>query len=377
MQTALWIVLGILKILGIVVLGILTLLLTILLLILVVPVRYRIQGSYYGKPKGQAGVSWLFPLVSVKAIYEEKLTVAVRILGFCVFRREKTFGKGKDGPAGEERLKEETGFGTTEAGTDVSVQPEKKDRAEPDLRREGSERVEVVSTELEGPENKKTGGESEEPENLAEEPERREEESKSQEEKSESQAEKSEGLAEESEGPSGRKKKKSAGKKQGFSFYRVYDKLKKKIQKLWERLKKFPGKLRKTAEDLIRRKEGVLEKKERLFALLRDEANRRTARLLKRQVWAICRHILPVRITGQIRFGFDDPSVTGQVLAYISLFYGLYARSLQIIPVFDESVMEGQGKIKGRIRIGTVIVLAVRMLFDKNFRGWLRKLRKA
>ena len=121
----------------------------------------------------------------------------------------------------------------------------------------------------------------------------------------------------------------------------------------------------------------LFKKKEELRALLRDEANRRTWRLFKRQARAICRHILPTKITGRVKFGFDDPSTTGQVLTYISPFYGLYARSFQVIPVFEESVMEGQGMIKGRIRIGTLIVLIVRMFFDKNFRGWLRKLRKS
>ncbi len=86
MLTAVWMVLGALRIGGIVLLGIVGLLLLALFLVLLVPVRYRIQGSFYGEPKAQAGVSWLCHALSVKAVYENKLVVTARILGIRVFR---------------------------------------------------------------------------------------------------------------------------------------------------------------------------------------------------------------------------------------------------------------------------------------------------
>ena len=58
------------------------------------------------------------------------------------------------------------------------------------------------------------------------------------------------------------------------------------------------------------------------MAIFSDEANQRTFRLLKRQVWALCRHVLPGKAAGRVRFGFEDPYITGQVLTYISPFYG-------------------------------------------------------
>jgi len=64
-------------------------------------------------------------------------------------------------------------------------------------------------------------------------------------------------------------------------------------------------------------------------------------------------------------------------LTYISPFYGLYADKLELIPVFEESVLEGQLQVKGRIRIGTVLMIAGRMLLDKNFRKLLRMWMKA
>ena len=86
--------------------------------------------------------------------------------------------------------------------------------------------------------------------------------------------------------------------------------------------------------------------------------------------------MLPRRVKGKLRFGFDDPYTTGQVLMYLAPFYGLYARKLELIPVFEEPVLDGELYLKGKVRIGTVLVLAARMMLDRNFRSLLKKWRE-
>lgn len=116
--------------------------------------------------------------------------------------------------------------------------------------------------------------------------------------------------------------------------------------------------------------------KDRVVRFLEDEENKQTFRLLWRQLKALIRHILPTDLRGKVRFGFDDPYTTGQVLTYISPFYSLYGKKFQVIPVFEEPVMEGEGWLKGRIRFGTVLILGIRVLLDQNFRKLLRQWRK-
>ena len=57
------ILLMILKVIGVILLVILGLILAAVLLILFVPVRYRVDVSFEGKPDGEAAVSWLLHLV--------------------------------------------------------------------------------------------------------------------------------------------------------------------------------------------------------------------------------------------------------------------------------------------------------------------------
>lgn len=115
--------------------------------------------------------------------------------------------------------------------------------------------------------------------------------------------------------------------------------------------------------------------KDKAVGFLKDEENQRTFRLLWRQAKALFHHVLPMKLRGKVRFGFDDPYTTGQVLTYISPFYGLYGTKFQVIPVFEEPVLEGEGWLCGRIRIGTVLFLGIRVFFDKNFRKLLRQWR--
>ena len=79
------ILLMILKVIGIILLVILALLLTAVLLILFVPVRYRADVLFEGKPDGEAAVSWLLHLVRIRVSYHEHADVSGRVLWFKLF----------------------------------------------------------------------------------------------------------------------------------------------------------------------------------------------------------------------------------------------------------------------------------------------------
>ena len=75
----------ILKIIGILVLLILGLILAAILLILFIPVRYRADISFDGKPDGEAAVSWLLQAVRIRMSYHEHADVSGQVLWFKLF----------------------------------------------------------------------------------------------------------------------------------------------------------------------------------------------------------------------------------------------------------------------------------------------------
>ena len=151
--------------------------------------------------------------------------------------------------------------------------------------------------------------------------------------------------------------------KNGQKKKRVRQSLFQKIKVTFQRI---CGKL-KTAE----------ERWQRLMKFLEKEENKNTFRLLKRQVIRFFKHVLPGKVSGTVRFGFEDPYTTGRILTYISPFYGWYGRTIQVIPVFDEQVLNGELSLKGRIRIATLLFIGFQVWRDKNFRTLLKRWQSA
>ena len=328
------IVLGILKIIGILLLVVLGLLLFVILSVLFVPVRYRAEGSVYESLKAKASVSWFLHLISLKVSYDEKMQTDFRILWFHPGREtneedtdqaesgrtECETGGGKTDKA-EPRMDEAEAVKENTAGAETGKQ---------DLKDELAERVETAEVP----------GTSETPENP------------------------------ETETPDDADSK---PKKSRFRLSAIPERIcrwiagmKARIHRISQRLKGIAGKFRhgKARWETIR-------------AFIRDEENKKAFRLAKKQIFAVIRHVLPRKLEGKVHFGFDDPYTSGQVLTWISPFYGLYGRHVQVIPDFLEPCLEGELKLKGRIRLGTLLFLVFRMLQNKQIRLWIRKWRES
>lgn len=323
------IILGILKFIGLLILGIIGLVLAILLLILLVPVRYRAHGSYYGTLKGSSGVSWLLHILSCQVTYDGELDMCVRVFGIRLGGRKHSGETESGGPSKNQ----------------ADVLENEKEQVDRETRKtrptDENQKDEEARSTKEAQNAEETQGAKEiqnakETQNTKEAPQTKS-----------AQSTKTTRTSQNTE------------KKRKFSFRNPFEKIRVTFRRICGKLK--------TLKD----------KKEQVLDFLSQEENKNTFRLLKKQIFALIRHILPGKIKGQIKFGFDDPYTTGQVLTWISPFYGFYAKKLQLVPVFDEKVLEGELDLRGRIRLGTLVVIALRMLFDKNFRRLLKKWREA
>lgn len=303
----------ILKLLGLLLLLVLGLLLLILFIVLFVPVRYRADGTACKEKSGMVRVTWLFRLVELTALYDGGVKVRARILWKRLF--DETVWSGD---------KEETPDELTEEFTEKSA----GDFAEP---------VKNTAQSVLEPEKKKQKETQKEPD----EPE------------------------DPKLSPNPRLSKEPAG--QAVEAQEIKPESSEKITG-------FIRKIREKAQGIRKMFDSRKEKVQKVREIISDEDNQKTVRLILRQVKKILRHILPRKLCGRVRFGFDDPSRTGQVLAAVSPFYGLYAKTLALEPVFDEKVLEGELHLKGRIRVWSLLWAGGRVLLNKNFRKQLRNL---
>lgn len=326
------IVLGILKIIGILLLVILGLLLLVVFSVLFVPVRYRAQGSFYDHPKASASVSWFCRLISLKASCDGEAQMDLRILWFH--------------PGGEKRGEEagkseqhELEFETDAAEKSVS-EPEKQQ-----MEQELAERVETteIKTETRTAEQPQIAGQPRTAEKL-----------------------KTAGQPEHADENQQHKTRRFGLSMLKERFSRFVMGLKEKLSRIRRNLRAFAKKIRngKVQWETIR-------------TFIQNEENKKAFHLAKKQILAMIRHILPRKMEGKLRFGFGDPYMTGEVLTWISPFYGLYGRQVQVIPDFLEPCLEGEVKLKGHIRLGTLLLQAFRLLQNKQIRLWIKKWRES
>lgn len=307
----------ILKIICIVVLVILGLILTVLIVVLFVPVRYRFWCSYKERGGGEVKITWLLHLLSVLATYDQSLKISVKILGIPLGGSKK--GKGENGI--EEDWEENTDTGTWSEDGRNDGKDNRPDGGQDTEKGEGfagdscaSGNGEWELGELTESGSQKDAG------------------------KKSSEGARSAAQIEDSQT--------EHPKKTGYSPQRILRKIKFRFQALYGKVKEMG------------------EKGKRLQAFLTDKANQKSFRQMLRMI----KHILPRKLTGSVEFGFEDPSVTGQVTALCSFAYARYGDALQITPVFDEQVLEVFVKGKGRMFLGVVLFWCLRILMNKNIR---------
>ena len=80
-------------------------------------------------------------------------------------------------------------------------------------------------------------------------------------------------------------------------------------------------------------------------------------------------------IEGYVRFGTDRPDLTGRICGLIYLILPARADRYLVDPQFYETVFRTDTDIRGVIRLYRLLVVAVRLLLDKEFRILIRKIR--
>lgn len=340
------ILLMVLKIAGIVILAFLGLVFLVLLLVLFVPVRYSVSGSYCEKPKGSLQVTWLLGAVSVRVTYEDRPDAAVRILGMRLFQKGRETGTEQKGSHEAGRVFGEDGAPLRVDYVETAGEETGEESGRTDREKVGKEAGGTAGEEA-GNTAQEAGGKTAEDDGL-------------------------EQRREETDG--------------GIRFYGA-DPEEEEFEDWFEEEESLKGKrtLKSGKASVSEKLKGIIrsardgwnrasEYKDKGLAFWNDDENQKTIRLVIRQAKAIVRHVLPVKIRGKAVFGFDDPGITGKVLAAMSVVYGMYGDQIQVVPVFDRKVLEAEGSLKGRVQAGVIGARCVRVLLNKNFRRLLRSL---
>lgn len=157
-------------------------------------------------------------------------------------------------------------------------------------------------------------------------------------------------------------------RKKRFSFKKILIKIKAFYHKVIMFYRQMREKFRKIKEIIIE----LLHKKDRILEFLREEHNKSGIKKIFISIRRVLKHIAPKKIQGVVHFGTGDPCSTGQALGAIATCYGFYGDKISIIPNFEDEVLDGELFLKGRIRLVTLLIIAIKLVLDDNFKRLIK-----
>lgn len=143
---------------------------------------------------------------------------------------------------------------------------------------------------------------------------------------------------------------------------------KSRIERWWEKVRAIAEKIKCTFARFCDKIRALRKKKEKLTAFLTCEPHKKCFSKVICEGKKFLFRIRPKKFLLKIRFGFEDPSVTGYVLAGLSMVYPLIGEHTDITPDFENKVLQGKLSARGKLRIIHLAVLILKLLADKNVR---------
>ncbi|MBR3306523.1 MAG: hypothetical protein IKI75_04620 [Lachnospiraceae bacterium] len=329
----------VLKISGLVLLGILAFLLLMLLLIVFVPYRYRLSASKKDGFGAEAKVSWLLHMVTVRLIYDAGVNLRVKFLCFCIYDKKKKKEKAEKKAAREA------------AKAEKAAAKKKKKPA-------GEELKEAENEELFEENEIKNGHIFE---NKKEEP------GKDTAEKEPEEKEKDTGSGRDKES------RKKAGKIPAG----------KRLEGALDAVLELPGKIEEKLEEGV---EGLFDKIDEVIdlidyyeRLLSSQGTEKLLETVKKHVIKILKAMKPTRFDGELELSDDDPGTVAKVYEYYALalpFISKIKGRVRVNAQQGDKSFVFRAVIKGRLLLFPVAVHGAALFFNKKLKLFIKKLKR-
>lgn len=138
------------------------------------------------------------------------------------------------------------------------------------------------------------------------------------------------------------------------------------------RLLELPFRLLEKLEQKIQAGRRLKRKWESVKKFFRSKMFREALLHAKKEVLYFLKKAAPKKVIGTVRFGFDDPALTGETLGILGMIYGKLPKDLSIQPDFEQEILRGDVRMKGSFQAVTAAGIALRLFRDQNLRKTIR-----
>lgn len=138
------------------------------------------------------------------------------------------------------------------------------------------------------------------------------------------------------------------------------------------RLLELPFRLLEKLEQKIQAGRRLKRKWESVKKFFRSKMFREALLHAKKEVLYFLKKAAPKKVTGTVRFGFNDPALTGETLGILGMIYGKLPKDLSVQPDFEQEILQGDVRMKGSFQAVTAAGIALRLFRDQNLRKTIR-----
>ena len=340
----------ILKILGIAFLVLLGILLLIIIVILFVPIRYKGDGVYDDENARFVGrITWLMHLISAQIKYEKtsQLHIFIKILGITVYDNLKNTKKDIFDKNSEETQIEDSKYTKSSSEEDVitkdvttnNTEEKKYSEVHENTEKRGTQQitveVEIENETVENTNNKKEN-DREHDKNVEECLNSIDNDAVEEEETS------------------------------------LFEKIKLYIDKIKHSIQNIKYTIKKMYDTMIKIKGNI----KYYVRLWQAESTQRAFSKCKKRLKQIIKSIAPRRFKLNLHLGFDDISITGEIMALYGMLYPVHNGSIDLLPDFEKNVVEGDIFFKGKITICIILWVLGTLYFDKDIKLFVKRFKR-
>lgn len=364
------ILLMILKIIGIILLAIIGIALLIVILILFVPIRYKIQAHRYDDTMAKVNISWLLSAIRFTLKYNgAEVDTKIRILGF----------DGSKFINGDTKQKQEDiiDYTNEEEKTEPKMEPKACDTDALDENKSDNVSNNTNGIDKSDDTNKDNDIDTKDSTNTdnaidtedrtntdndidAEDGTNKDNDIDTEDGTNTDNGIDTEDSINQSDISSSKEQKKKNTRKPKNIFSRLVFKAKKIYHKFKTWCKKLMNMLKK-ADDI----------KTKLLALAEFIDSREfkdNFAFVKVQLGRLFKHIMPLKHRIKLEFGTGSPDTTGEILGALAVVMALTGMNIQVMPDFDNAIFRGEIYMKGRIRLFNILIIALKVYFNKELR---------
>lgn len=321
------IILLILKIAGIVLLSLLGILILLVLMVLFVPVRYNISADYHSRLTANIKISWLLNVLRLKASYANDLSVKAYAMFFKIFDNNSDKEKKQKNKEGDKYIDDMYGADSSQETAGQYAAGRQNETSGAGNSQDTAVQVEALEADI-----------------------KQHIESRSNYQHNEDDKHNRQSVSQP------HKKKDLIGR------------LKAALNSVKDKLISIKSKFKKLLKAIVDKKRSAWQKINDLKVIINDEENKELVRLIKKELKELIREITPVKYDVNVRYGCEEPYMTGRILGVIAVIYGITGVQFNITPEFEQKVLEGDIYMKGRVRIYRLLLIALRIYKNNRFR---------